>query len=287
MHAVGDLQNNLDRLRSELRKARYEGDLQLDALARGDPSGFLPLLHFTLLHYSRCVARWLTDLGHELYAKNDARFVETVYRLARQDLNYHHSLTCKQFLSAGFAERKVLFVIDLLQLCRNKHAELGRTREAQKAASAACQAAEAAVSAPRAAQPKPQPKPVPQEARRWTEAEIPRPYAAPPPAKATSAARQFLRSGNGMPCAADAVPTAASMPPGAGYSCASAQAELQREGSAAPRADPAANGRAPERILHARTVRPSRAQATPCARSRNSPALACAGARGRAGRTEV
>ena len=26
MHAVGDLQNNLDRLRSELRKARYEAN---------------------------------------------------------------------------------------------------------------------------------------------------------------------------------------------------------------------------------------------------------------------
>ena len=126
-HKLGDLPANVERLRGELRRARYDGELSLDAVSSGDPTPFLPLLHFILLGFSKSVAHWLAELGYELYAKSDLRFVETVYRLARQELNYRHSLTCKQFFKAtGFAERKVLFVFDLLLLIKKKHTELQR-----------------------------------------------------------------------------------------------------------------------------------------------------------------
>ena len=124
--ATGDLQGNLEKLRSELKRARFDGELGLDLLAGGDPVGFLPLLHFALLRSSKNVSRWLVDNGYDLFGKTDLRFVETVYRLVRQEFGYRHTLTCKQFLSVGFAERKILFAIDLLQLCRAKHLELGR-----------------------------------------------------------------------------------------------------------------------------------------------------------------
>ena len=45
---TGDLQGNLEKLRGELKRARYDGDLAVDRLAAGDPVGFLPLLHFAL-----------------------------------------------------------------------------------------------------------------------------------------------------------------------------------------------------------------------------------------------
>ena len=127
---TGDLQGNLEKLRGELKRARYDGDLAVDRLAAGDPVGFLPLLHFALLRFSRNVARWLVEHGYDLYGKTDLRFVESVYKLARQEFGYRHALTCSQFLSVGFAERKVLFAVDLLQLCRAKHLELAREASA-------------------------------------------------------------------------------------------------------------------------------------------------------------
>ena len=129
---TGDFVGNLERLKDELKRARFDGDLGLDLLAAGDPVGVLPLLHFALLRFSKNVARWLVERGYDLYGKTDLRFIETVYRLARHEFGYRHALTCKQFLSVGFAERKLLFVVDLLQLCRAKHLELGRELSATR-----------------------------------------------------------------------------------------------------------------------------------------------------------
>ena len=129
MAATGDLHGNIEKLRDHLRRVHYDSALQVDALAAGEPAGFLPLLHFVLLRHSHAVARWLAERGYELSAKTDLRFVETVYRLARVELGYRHALTSKQFLSPGFAERKVLFVIDLLRLVQEKHAAMSLERE--------------------------------------------------------------------------------------------------------------------------------------------------------------
>lgn len=130
--ATGDFAGNLERLKDELKRARFDGELGLDLLAAGDPVGVLPLLHFALLRFSKNVARWLVERGYDLYGKTDLRFIETVYRLVRHEFGYRHALTCKQFLSVGFAERKLLFVVDLLQLCRAKHLELGRELSATR-----------------------------------------------------------------------------------------------------------------------------------------------------------
>jgi hypothetical protein len=129
------LSASLETLRGELRRARCDvGPLDLDALASGDPAGYLPLLHFAVLRLSKLVARWVTELGYELYAKSDARFVEGVFRLMRTELNFRHSLTPKQFLTVGFAENKMLLVVQLLRLVRAKHADMARERGPKKAA---------------------------------------------------------------------------------------------------------------------------------------------------------
>lgn len=129
------LSASLETLRGELRRARGDvGPLDLDALVSGDPAGYLPLLHFAVLKLSKLVARWITELGYELFAKSDTRFVEGVFRLMRTELNFRHSLTPKQFLTSGFAEKKMLLVVQLLRLVRAKHADLARERGPKKAA---------------------------------------------------------------------------------------------------------------------------------------------------------
>ena len=128
MKATGDLSANIVKLRDALRRAKYDGPVDVPALGLGEPAGYLPLLHYALLHSSRPVAAWLATSGYELSAKTDMRFVEVVYRLVREEFGYRHKLTCKQMLGAGFAEHKILFVVDVLELCRGKHAQLGRER---------------------------------------------------------------------------------------------------------------------------------------------------------------
>ncbi|KAL1507850.1 hypothetical protein AB1Y20_007458 [Prymnesium parvum] len=122
----GDISNRLEQLRSELRRWRFAGEFPLPQLSTGDPSAFLPLLHFVLLHASAPLSKWLSDRGYELAGKCDLRFVEVVYRLCRAEFNYNPVLTSKQFLTAAFAERKLQMVADLSARCRAKHKDLVR-----------------------------------------------------------------------------------------------------------------------------------------------------------------
>ena len=133
----GDLHGVLPRLRKALQGAHFAGVFDAKALTKGDPAGFLPLLHWALLEYSHPVALWLAEVGSGLSpAMSDARFVETAHRVLRERFAYRSSLNVHQLLQpSGFAERKMLLVLDVLQLCRTKHDELAG-REKRRAPSA-------------------------------------------------------------------------------------------------------------------------------------------------------
>ena len=85
---LGDLPGNIERVRDELRKSRYDGPVDLTALASGEPAGYLPLLHFVLLRSSRPVAQWIADKGYELYSKSDLRFVFLVTVIGASVMQY-------------------------------------------------------------------------------------------------------------------------------------------------------------------------------------------------------
>lgn len=78
---------------------------------------------------------------YELYGKSDLRFIEGLfpavvglrcslklssgtYKVCRDVFSYRPSLSRDQFFSPGFAERKILFVCDLITECKKKHNEL-------------------------------------------------------------------------------------------------------------------------------------------------------------------
>mmetsp|Transcript_4284 Transcript_4284/g.9266 ORF Transcript_4284/g.9266 Transcript_4284/m.9266 type:complete len:945 (+) Transcript_4284:602-3436(+) len=129
--ATGDLRNNLEKLRSELRNTCVkEEEIELEAIARGEPIGFLPLLHKVLLDNSLLIARFLSEQGYQLYHISDRPFLEGVFRVVRNEFSYKPSLTLDQFLSSGFAERKIIFVCDVIKLCRRKAEELARLQKA-------------------------------------------------------------------------------------------------------------------------------------------------------------
>ena len=71
-----------------------------------------------------------------MFSKSDARFVEGVFRLIRSEFHYRPSLSVEQFLSTGFAERKMLVLVDIIKLCKKAHNDLVREQQQQQQAQA-------------------------------------------------------------------------------------------------------------------------------------------------------
>ncbi|KNC98800.1 uncharacterized protein SPPG_05778 [Spizellomyces punctatus DAOM BR117] len=126
MSKTGDLRNNLLKTQAELRHIRYAGPFDVYGASKGDPAAFLPVIHFILLDYSHILARHFAAKNYELYGKKDARFMESVYRLLRDEFGYRPQITREQFFSMGFAERKLIFVGDLIRLSKTLHVNLAR-----------------------------------------------------------------------------------------------------------------------------------------------------------------
>lgn len=121
---TGDLKNNLRKLHSELKLVNYSGELDIEGLAIGKPTAFLPILHFVLTEFSLDLAQYFSSKGYELLGKNDFKFVQVIYRILRDEFSAKAPLTKDQFFTLGFTERKLQFVTSVLQLCRTKNEAL-------------------------------------------------------------------------------------------------------------------------------------------------------------------
>ena len=126
---TGNLDANVGRLSDALRAA----SLPLSsfpaprALRAADPAALLPLLHWALLDMSPHVARLARErLSYSLFAADDLRFARGVLELARgPPLRVEARLAPAQLLApAGcFAERKLIFVADVMRACAALHAD--------------------------------------------------------------------------------------------------------------------------------------------------------------------
>lgn len=121
--STGNLTGNVARLADNLRAVRYPLPVTARALREGEASTLLPILHFVLLEYSTYVAAFLHERGIRLFGKDDRSFADEVFRLATMHWRLHPHITAAQFLSRGFAERKLLLVIDMIRQARSIHNE--------------------------------------------------------------------------------------------------------------------------------------------------------------------
>ncbi|XP_021554396.1 centrosomal protein of 44 kDa isoform X2 [Neomonachus schauinslandi] len=122
--ATGDLKRSLRNLEQVLRSLNYPQEVDCVGLVKGDTAASLPIISYSLTSYSPYVAELLMESNIELIAKNDLRFIDTVYKLLRDQFNYKPILTKKQFLQCGFAEWKIQIVCDILNCVMKKHKEL-------------------------------------------------------------------------------------------------------------------------------------------------------------------
>ncbi|KAJ3122725.1 Centrosomal protein of 44 kDa [Nowakowskiella sp. JEL0407] len=132
--STGDINNNIQKIHSVLKQLHYDSsNWDISKALLGDPSAFLPLIHFIFLDHSHILAQYIAQRGYELYGKRDARFLSAVYLLLREEFGYKPSLSQKQFLSLGFAERKCLLIQDIFRLAKEKLVELQRSGNKTKA----------------------------------------------------------------------------------------------------------------------------------------------------------
>ena len=135
---LGDIKNNYERLKQELKLVKYtklqelekiipgSNESQFDILMQGIPLAFLPLVHHCFLVYSQNVADFIKDKGFDLYAKSDYRFMESAYKLLVDSFGYKPAISIDQFFKDGFAEHKIILCKDIATLMRQKHAELSK-----------------------------------------------------------------------------------------------------------------------------------------------------------------
>ncbi|KAF6305948.1 centrosomal protein 44 [Rhinolophus ferrumequinum] len=122
--ATGDLKRSLRNLEQVLRSLNYPQEVDCVGLVKGDVAASLPIISYSLTSYSPYVAELLMESNLELTAKNDLRFIDTVYKLLRDHFNYKPILTKKQFIQCGFAEWKIQIICDILNCVMKKHKEL-------------------------------------------------------------------------------------------------------------------------------------------------------------------
>ena len=108
MASLGDIKNNYEKLKQELKLVRYanvaafdkslEGGDELSVkqmIFNGAPFAFLPLIHHCLLVFSPLVAEFITNNGFDLYSKNDMRFMESCFKMLVLHFSYKPALSIK------------------------------------------------------------------------------------------------------------------------------------------------------------------------------------------------
>jgi hypothetical protein len=81
----------------------------------------LKLYHYLFLDYSPQIASEIVSkFNMELSLKNDKLFIDGVYKLARDMLNYVPKLTRDQFFQTSFAQPKALMAVDIIELVHQR-----------------------------------------------------------------------------------------------------------------------------------------------------------------------
>mmetsp|Transcript_9884 Transcript_9884/g.19603 ORF Transcript_9884/g.19603 Transcript_9884/m.19603 type:complete len:255 (-) Transcript_9884:1000-1764(-) len=126
--SVGDLTNSLEKLRRGLRSIRFPIHLlDEEAVREGHAMQYMSILQYCLQSYSVDVTAYIADHKYDLSGPPDSAYLETVYRVLRELLDYRPILSLNQFLKQGYAERKILMSLDVLSLVVDLHESLVRT----------------------------------------------------------------------------------------------------------------------------------------------------------------
>lgn len=127
MVTVGDLKNNMRILHTEARQMKFNGELDLDGIAKGNPQALLPIYNHLLTMYNPQFTEEVTNLLNDgLCMKSDVRFIESLYKILRDIFRYKAPMTKEQFFTmSSFAERKVIMCYEVMKLVKEHCRFLG------------------------------------------------------------------------------------------------------------------------------------------------------------------
>lgn len=121
-----DVRNLYLQLCSQLKTAGYECSIDQRGLCAGIPQCVIPLLQHALLGAYQSVGVNLLQKGYNLKVLRDTKFVESVYKVLRDEFGYKPLISQKQFFQNGFAARKISLITDVFRLMRSMHFDLMR-----------------------------------------------------------------------------------------------------------------------------------------------------------------
>lgn len=119
--ATGDIKNNLKILSTEIRSIKTPANIvNLDGMLTGDVDVYLPIYNYVFQWYSSKVASVILqkDLKLPPYDHDKTKFIETMYRILREIFQWRPPLISAQFLTAGFAEKKIIMCADIIKLVK-------------------------------------------------------------------------------------------------------------------------------------------------------------------------
>ena len=87
----------------------------------GSPKEYLKLYHYLLIDYHPAIALEILNKHQmELQGKNDKSFIDSIYKLMRDMLNYKPPITKEQFFATSFAEVKALMACEIIAAIQRK-----------------------------------------------------------------------------------------------------------------------------------------------------------------------
>lgn len=97
----------------------YPEDLDYGGLAKGEPEAHLAILYHAFFEYSNSIHQYLTNLGYSISGKRGNPFLAMVFKIIREsDPSLKLTLKVPQFMSKGFAERKIILTAAILNYVR-------------------------------------------------------------------------------------------------------------------------------------------------------------------------
>ena len=99
--ATGDVEGKVGLLKRDLAQLRYPHIFDEEGARRGAPNALTPIFAHALHRYSRFVAALAAARG--LPGRRGRRFVECVFKIAREDLGVRAGMKASQFLSEVIA----------------------------------------------------------------------------------------------------------------------------------------------------------------------------------------
>lgn len=119
-HSVGQIVHNIHKLSRTLQKVNYPWPVDQAKLEKGDPAQVTPILKHIVFKSSAAMRDHLESKGISLQTEYlpELKFCKALQNMCADLFAYRVELTPDQFTTVGYAERKMILVLDLYDLVK-------------------------------------------------------------------------------------------------------------------------------------------------------------------------